>query len=677
MTGTRLPRTVALLVALAVTPFPASGSQQSDPPLHGRVQEALDLLQQGEQERAEALLREIVERAPRHGPARFQLGRLALARGEPEAALEHLEIAVTAELQRAYLAWSLLGRAQLALGDAEAAAVSFERTLASAPRFGPGLLGHARAKLFLDRPEEALRDLATALALPGATSETALLAAQLLVYLGQTEDVPRLLAMLEDHPDAGGEEAVAATMLAAAREPGEDAATRLRVLLGRNLSLADAYVALGVHRWLNDLDDLATPFRIALEIDDRHAIARLFLHAVDSTAEPPEPQPIVRARFTTALSHYEEGRIGEAGRIAERLLEDRPHHVPAVMLAVRAAEDRGDLWTALSGYRRLLEWLPGLPALQSRLADVAHAMGAEDLAEASVRAALAAFPDDGALHYRLATILVSRQATEGGLEAALRAIELGFDAPEVWLILGQLHLARMETAPAIEAYRRALEIAPDAAEFLGTFALSSLTTEEFSSLRQLLERHAAAHPNNVDTLYNLGVMSLRDGQLEQAAAHLEQAALTAPERSDVQYNLAQTYRRLGRVDDARAAMDRFTELEARENEIWERQNRLHFLRVQASDASAGGDPARAVDLWREINADPLSSLDDLRSLGQALLETGQASEAVDRFQTVLETRPYDRQAVVGLAAAAAAAGRESLAQLAHRRVALLSAGGQP
>jgi len=663
--------TAALLAAALALPA-IRGAQPQSAPQRAKVQQALDLLQAGDRQRGETLLREVIAEHPGHGVARFQLGRLTLARGELAEARQHLEVAVSSSLQRPYLAWSLLGRAQLGLGDPESALESFDHCLEAAPRFGPAWLGRARAHLFLGQAKPALADLSSALALPGATPETALLAAQALAYLGRADELPPLLTMIAENPVEDDPATAAAEMLAAALAVDPGATLRLLVLLGRNLSLADGYLALGIHHLRRDEPQAAAAFRIAIELDDGQPIGRLFLQRLEPQVRLPQPTPGLESRFATARRYYEEGRLEEAGKIATRLLAERPHHVPAHLLALRAAEERGDLWAALVGYRQLLEWLPHLPALESRLADVAHAMGVEELAETSVRAALEAFPDDGALHYRLATVLAATGATDDAVAAVIRATALGFDEPQAWLTLGQLHLQRMEISPAIDAYRRALEIDPGAAEILGTFALSSLTTEESSSLLELLERHAAAHPGNGDTQYSLGVMHLRGGRPQEALEYLERAAVVDPERPQVHYNLGQAYQRLGRQPEARAAIDRFNELKSRENAVWEQQNRLHFLRLEAADAAAAGDAQSAVIRWTEITSDAMASPDDRLAMAEALLAADRALQALTWFESVLAVRPYDRNAFAGLADAAVASGNESLARQARQRLALLS-----
>jgi tetratricopeptide (TPR) repeat protein len=641
-----------------------------------KVQQGLALLQAGERDRAEALFHEVVREDPRHGTARFQLGRLALERGDLEAARQHLETATTANPRRLYLAWSLLGRVQLLQHDASGALRSFEQSLSAAPRFAPSLVGRARAALFLDRPDEALHDLETALTLPSSPPEAQLLLAQLLVFLDRPLEARQYLELLAATAGATTEDhRASAEMLRLALSSSPEDELRLRILLGKNMSLADGYLSLAVRR-LSEGDEQAALLllRVALEMDDSNPMALLFLQRTSLGQELPAPQPApdLNARSAAAYRLYEEDRLEEAARVATRILDQRPFFIPARLLAIRDAEQRKDFWAALAGYRRLLAWLPGLPALESGLADTAHAMGADELAECSVRRALEAFPGEGALHYRLATVLAETGDTEAALAAGTRAIELGFDEPQVWLTLGQIHLERMELSASIAAYGQALERDPDAAEVIGSLVLSSLTTEDSAALRQLLERHAAAHPDKVDTQYSLGVMSLREGKVDQAEEYFLRVARLFPDHPQVHYNLGQIYLRQGRTQEGRAAMTRFREIKAREDESWLRHNRAHALRLEADEALSRGDAEGAVAAYSKIIADGTAQLEDYVAIGQACLKAGQHAQAFAWFENTLEIEPYEGDALQGLARAAQALGREDEARQARRRVRLLT-----
>ncbi len=112
------------------------------------------LLEAGDLESAEALLREVLELQPR----------------------------------RPYRVWHLLGRLELRRRDGARARESFDRALLLAPRFGPALLGRARAAVLTGELDRALQDLGAAAELPATAGEASLLAAQVLIFLDRELD---------------------------------------------------------------------------------------------------------------------------------------------------------------------------------------------------------------------------------------------------------------------------------------------------------------------------------------------------------------------------------------------------------------------------------------------------------------------------------------------------------
>lgn len=120
-----------------------SQTAPNPPTVRETMEQGLALLQSGKIEEATAVFESILASEPRHGPARLQLGQIAVARGDWEAARRHLEIAIESRPQRLYLAQQLLGTTCLALGETESARRAFERAMALAPNFVPPRLGLA------------------------------------------------------------------------------------------------------------------------------------------------------------------------------------------------------------------------------------------------------------------------------------------------------------------------------------------------------------------------------------------------------------------------------------------------------------------------------------------------------------------------------------------------------
>jgi tetratricopeptide (TPR) repeat protein len=642
------------------------------------VGEAMELLRAGRAAEARMILEQVLEIDPENGAAHLQLGRMALERGELDGAEEHLELAAGSEVPRVFMAWHLLGRVQLLTNRPAVARTSFSRALEKTPRFAPALEGRARASLFLGEVEPAIVDLQAAMALPGAPADAGLLLGEVIVLVERDDEARSVLQALSTSEEAGEEAATAAALLQLAIDNRQmtHSAKELRTAVGRHLELSQAYLALGVHHFrLGERAAAEAPLRIAVDMDDSDPVPGLLLAKVLGEGEEairPEAVRELGRKWLRASRLLERGELETAAGLATEIVASRPHHVPARLVLIEAAEQSDDYWTAMSGYQQLLEWLPGIALLQARAAQTAHAMRADDLATCLATRALFSMPEDGSLHHLLAAGLAGSGQTEAAIEACRQAIALGVRESSVYQLLGDLHFGRLEVAEAIAAYSQALELDPGTAESLASFVVSSLTTDDYEALKSLLDRHVEAHPENVNTLYSLGVMSLRDNDLEAAGRYFERLVEVAPTHTQVYYNLGQIYLRAGRMEEGRAAMERFRELKAQQDAEWLVQNQSHALRIDARDAVAQGDLGKGVQMYARLVEQGPASHEDFLEAGEACLTMGDAAAAAAWFERLLEFSPYDRRALEGLVLAARLAGKEEVAEEAESRLAILS-----
>ena len=445
--------------------------------------------------------------------------------------------------------------------------------------------------------------------------------------------------------------------------------------LGRHLHLPAAYLALGIfYLQKGDAERAGPPLRIALEMAENPSMAMLFLERLDGKARSyvPEPDPRWEKRWTATFRHARSGRSQEARRASAELLAQRPYFVPARLILIDDAEERGDRWQAMREYRQLLRWLPGLPVLLARRARLAHTMGADLLAEQSVTEAIESLPEDGALHHLLASILADTGRGDAALQACQKALELGFRSSHAYVTLGKIHQTKMQISDAAAAYAKALELDPSVVEILPSSSLSALMTEDFTQLETGLERHALAHPESVKTLYALALMSLRKNELGKSKEYFQELARLAPKRSEVHYNLGLIHLREGSVGDAQAAMQQFRDLKAREDEEFLRHNRAHFLRLEAEEAVAAGEMARAIESYTGIVADGVGELADYLAVAAAWLRLGDGVKAFAWYESVLKALPYDREALEGLARAAERIHRNEVAERCRERLELLA-----
>jgi tetratricopeptide (TPR) repeat protein len=216
---------------------------------------AVELIEGGRTAEAEAMLEAMLAAAPRYGPAHFQLGRLALDRGDLEQARQHLALAVAEPLPRPYQAWHLLALAEQQSGRGEEAARAWDEAenLAAAalvrrPGFPPALRVAIAAAEWRGDKWAALEGYTGLLAQFPAAPAALAGAARAALALGAADSArclatralaaappePSLLELLASAELAAGDPQAAA---AAARRGLDEggAGARLEILLGRAL----------------------------------------------------------------------------------------------------------------------------------------------------------------------------------------------------------------------------------------------------------------------------------------------------------------------------------------------------------------------------------------------------------------------------------------------------------
>lgn len=363
------------------------GSQSA---IRDRMERALALLAAEEPERAIPILLSVVDAVPFHGPARMQLGALAVERGEWGVAVDHLEAAVGSygpdapeggvPVQRPGLAWALYAEALDQEDRLEAALEATGQALQLAPTYLPALLGRSnfarrlaarhdaepttgsRTSL-LETSLDAARKAGaqapdrpapwTALALAAAEAEIPELArCAALAAADLAPDDPGTLFLfawtsVESHP----EEALEAAELALEAGLRDDPA--LRMTLGRLLAFRlDMDASLEAYREALRLDPAVVGEMASLALDAIAASGDAELLNLLRSRAARRPDAL-NTRFALAKVDLREGRIRPAVRELSELAALSPDHA-AILTNLHAALRRaGDAAGAQAALARL------------------------------------------------------------------------------------------------------------------------------------------------------------------------------------------------------------------------------------------------------------------------------------------------------------------------------------
>ncbi len=679
-----------------------------------RLQRARRAFAAGDHETARALLQELLGQEPERPETHLLLGRVLFELGALDEAEQHLRAALDGQTRQRFMAPHTLGQLYLLERRYTEAVAMFDRALERAPHFSGSLFGRAQARAFLGDLAAAFADLDTAAAGARPQPAAALLAGELELAQGHLREGLERLAEV-----------------ARMQEPG--VAVENAGLYVSTLAQTPAESIRRVHAWLRRTPNRAAPYfwwaliaeaagapararallRLALAVDDGHVASWLALRRLDpafdaAAATDPAtalagvagpPLPGLEVRMARARAQRDAGRLAEAEEILVGLLQRREAFVPARLLLLEIARARHDPLGRLAQLEWLAGALPELSELHAERAAVARDVGALELAERAARQALAATPEQGALHYLLATVLQAAGRPAEALAACEAALAYGYETAPLQVLRGNLRRELQDIPGAVAALRRAVQLDATAAEQVATFALEAMVTDPDGELRAMLEQYVAEHPESRNARYALGTLLLRAGAPARAVELLEPLLRAGGGDAQLHYNLALAYRRLGRDADADEHTRRFEQLKAAEAERFERANALYRATRAARAALAAGDATAARGALEPLLEPLLESTSDealavnpapdagvgarlpaasvaeaFTLLARARQASGDLAGAAAAAAQALARRPFDRETLCAAAAIAADAGEVDRVLLLRERARLLGTG---
>ena len=313
----------------------------------------------------------------------------------------------------------------------------------------------------------------------------------------------------------------------------EQAEQLLRQLVDSGCSLAKAWMNLGV---------------LVGNRGDKEERFKLLHHAQDLD---PNNADIL---LNLATANYENGDLqGAEALIRQVLLQDAnlvaAHHSLGVVLAKtgRPSEAREALATAL-------ELDPDHWQSLDQLTDLKSAADLE-LAEAGYRRLIAAEPNDGSLHRKLAVNLMHQERVSEAIESFRTALNLNAADAQSFIRLGLILLNLGRADESLVLFLQALALDPENPEALACNGLALHTLGDPSQAIEMLDRALEKLPDRADIINVQGECHLEIGQLDQALASFEKALELDAGNLGIQFSLANTLRTRGDIEAARIAFD--------------------------------------------------------------------------------------------------------------------------
>lgn len=316
----------------------------------------------------------------------------------------------------------------------------------------------------------------------------------------------------------------------------------------------------------------------------------------DPTRTNPDPPPDIPALLGEALERHQQGELGQAEMLYQKVLSNSPEDFTAT----------------------------------HQLGVIRNQTGRFEEAARLLHQALSLHPRSALAHFNLGIALWGLDRLDEALSHYQYSLVIKPNNPEVLLnfavalkVLGRPEEALMK----LDRLRATGECLPDTLLNRGIVLQDLHRSEEalasFEELLVLDPKHADAHMNRGNVLLGLG-------RPAEAHASFERALALRPDWANALNNRGICLRELGRREEALASFDRALEVESRhEDALLNRGNILLAL----------GRPAEAMESFDRGLAIRPKNPDALMNRGNALLRLGRAQEALELYDRALLLSP--------------------------------------
>jgi len=307
----------------------------------------------------------------------------------------------------------------------------------------------------------------------------------------------------------------------------------LRQLVNSGSTLAKAWMNLGV---------------LVGDRGDKVERLKLFNHARE--LDPNNAKVLLNL----AIAYHENGDSDSAEALIRQVLHQdaqlvAAHYSLGVVLAKagRGSEAREALATALKldpDHRQSLDQLTSLKSA----ADL-------KLAEAGYLRLIAAEPDNGSLHRKLAVNLGHQDRVPEAIESFRTALNLNAADNKSLIGLGLVFLNLGQADESLGLFLQALALDPDNGDALACTGLALRNLGDRVQAIEMLDRALLKMPDRADLINVKGECQADNGQLDQALASFEKALELDFSNMAIHFNLANTLRIRGDLEAARITLD--------------------------------------------------------------------------------------------------------------------------
>jgi tetratricopeptide (TPR) repeat protein len=257
----------------------------------------------------------------------------------------------------------------------------------------------------------------------------------------------------------------------------------------------------------------------------------------------------VAEAFSLALQHHQAGRVDQAEKLYQQILQADPNHADSHHLLGVVRYQTGRYAEAVASIQQALALNPWAAVFHSNLAVVYEALDDHQRALASFEQVLRIQPSAEA-HNAVGNSLRAVGRVEESAAHCMQALRLRPDFCEAHDNLGNAFYLQGKLDQAVIQYREALRINHAYALAHGHLGLA---LADLGLIQEAFVHYAEAlrlDPDNAEAHNNFTIVLLKEGKLDQAIEHSQRALSLKPRFAGALNNLSIALRRKGKLEEA-------------------------------------------------------------------------------------------------------------------------------
>ena len=339
--------------------------------------------------------------------------------------------------------------------------------------------------------------------------------------------------------------------------------------------------------------------------------------------------PLAKA-LDTVGQLYAAGRLAEAERVCNQILERRPNLADAYNILGVIRNARGDPKQAVNLIARAIKMSPNTASYYSNLGEIERQRGKLPEAQIALSRALELDPKSPQACSNLGIVHFDRKEYEEAAAAYEKAIALQPIFPEAHNNLGNAYRALERPTEAIACYQRAVTQREGYPEAYNNMATALRDKEDFESAEHAYRKAISLNPAYIEAHNNLSILLLHKDRTDEALRILGDALKLDEKNFTTLINVAKVQLKRGSHAVAEQATRLAIEVEPDKAEGYSLLGQIFHELDRHDEAIAYLDEA--------IRREPEAA--DVRSFrGVVLKSVGRLDEARDEIKKALEINP--------------------------------------